>query len=63
MNIDQIKSKFNSNDMQIFELNFKIYKTFKTNKDDFIVDFDEVYKFIGFSTIGNAKRLLIKDLW
>jgi hypothetical protein len=59
--IQKIKNKFNSNDMEIFDFNFKIYKYFKNNKNDFIVDFDEVYKFIGFSTIGNAKRLLIKE--
>ena len=47
--------------MQIFDFNFKIYKYFKNNKNDFIVDFDEVYKFIGFSRVDHAKRLLIKE--
>jgi hypothetical protein len=59
--IQKIKDKFNSNDMEIFDFNFKIYKKFKNNKNDFIVDFDEVYKFIGIKTISNAKRLLFKE--
>ena len=47
--------------MQIFEFNFNIYKTFKNNKNDFIIEFDEVCKYIGFSRIDHAKRLLIKE--
>ena len=43
------------------KFNFKIYKTFKTNKDDFIVNFNEVYKYIGFTQKIHAKRLLIKE--
>jgi hypothetical protein len=44
--------------MQLFELNYKIYTTHKNNLNDFIVDLNEVYKWIGFSRKDPAKRLL-----
>jgi hypothetical protein len=59
--INLIKNKFKENDMKIFELNYNIYKTFKDKKNDFIIDFDEIYEFIGFTQKGNAKRLLLKE--
>jgi phage anti-repressor protein len=59
--IQKIRNKFNADDMQIFEFNINIYKTFKNNKNDFIIEFDEVCKYIGFSRIDHAKRLLIKE--
>jgi hypothetical protein len=56
--ISLIKSSFNESDMKLFEFNYKIYTTNKNNLDDFSVDLDEVWKWIGFSTKGNAKKLL-----
>jgi hypothetical protein len=56
--ISLIKSNFNKDDMQLFDLNYKIYTTNKNNLNDFIVDFDEVYVWIGFSRKSHAKRLL-----
>jgi hypothetical protein len=56
--ISLIKSNFNESDMELFELNYKIYTTNKNNLDDFIVDFGEVWSWIGFSSKGNAKKLL-----
>ena len=44
--------------MELFNLNYKIYTTYKNNPNDFIVNFDEVYKWIGFTRKDNAKRLL-----
>jgi len=39
--------------MELLKLNFNIYKLYKNNKEDeFIVDFDEVYKWIGFTRKG-----------
>ena len=59
--ISLIKSSFNESDMELFELNYKIYTANKNNLDDFIVDLDEVWKWIGFSTKGHAKTLLTKE--
>lgn len=59
--VNLIKNKFKENDMKIFELNYNIYKTFKDKKNDFIIDFDEIYEYIGFTQKGNAKRLLLKE--
>ena len=38
-----------------------ILKIDKKNPNGFFVNFDDVYKWIGFSTKANAKKLLIKD--
>ena len=47
--------------MELFELNYKIYTSNKNNIDDFIVDFDMIWNWIGFSTKGNAKKLLVRE--
>lgn len=44
--------------MKLFELNYKIYTSTKNNPEEFIVDLDEVYKWVGFSRKDNAKTLL-----
>jgi DNA polymerase III psi subunit len=59
--ISLIKSNFNESDMNIFELNYKFYIANKNNLNDFLVDFDEVWRWIGFSTKQKAKDLLLKE--
>ena len=59
--INLIKEKFSDSDMELFKFNYEIYKVFKNNKNDFIVDFDEVYDYIGFSSKHKAKELLLKN--
>jgi hypothetical protein len=59
--VNLIKTEFNENDMHLFNLNYKIYKEYKTNSNPFIVDLEVVYKWIGFSRKDPAKLLLIKD--
>ena len=54
-----IKQKFNKNDIDIFEFNYNIYKMFKNKKNDFLIDLDQIYGFIGFSRKDPAKRLLL----
>ena len=54
-----IKTNFNKDDMELFDLNYKFYIANKNNIDDFIVDFNEVYKWIGFTRKDNAKTLLV----
>jgi hypothetical protein len=59
--VNLIKTEFNENDMHLFHLNYNIYLDYKNNPNDFIVDLENVYKWIGFSRKDPAKRLLIKD--
>ena len=40
-----IKQHFNKDDMEIFELNFKIYLANDNNKNGFIIDLEDIYKF------------------
>ena len=51
--------KFNDDDHKQFILNFYCY--YKFNQDQFCVDFTRVSEFMGFSTIGNAKKVLLKS--
>lgn len=57
--IKKIKDNFSEDDIQIFELNYRIYKNCRDN--DFTIDFDDIYKFVGFELKSNAKRLLLKE--
>lgn len=57
--IKKIKDNFSEDDIQIFELNYRIYKNSRNN--DFTIDLDEIYDFIGFTRKGTAKTLLLKD--
>ena len=56
-----IKSNFTESDMHLFNLNYKIYLMQKNSNDKFNVDFDEVYKWIGFAKKSNAKLVLTKN--
>ena len=60
--IKLIKETFNNDDMKLFELNYKIYKSNKNNLDDFIINLDEIYEWIGFKQKCHAKRLLEKKI-
>ena len=61
--INLIKEKFTDSDMELFKLNFSIYNAYKNHKNDFLVDFDEIYKWIGFSSKHKAKELLLKNFF
>lgn len=57
-----IYKKFSNENKELLKLNFSIYLAYKNNKDnEFIIDFDDIYKFVGFTTKGHAKRLLVKE--
>jgi len=58
-----IKSNFNNTDnIELFMLNYKIYTIYKNNIDDlFIVNVDDIYPWIGYSRKDHAKILLIKN--
>ena len=54
-----IKEEFNNNDNQLFQMSFKLFNISHNKPNDYIIDLDDVYKWIGFSTKGHAKTLLI----
>jgi hypothetical protein len=55
--ITKIKDKFNDNQQQIFVSSFYCYLNYD-KKNDFIVDLDNIWKWLGFKQKYNAKRLL-----
>lgn len=55
----KIKENFSENQQQIFVASFYTFLNYDSKKD-FVVDFDNVWKWLGFSRKDNAKRLLEK---
>jgi hypothetical protein len=58
--IDKIKNKFNSYEQQIFLSSFYCYLNYD-NANDFVIDLDNVWEWLGFSQKVNAKRVLEKN--
>ena len=56
-----IKDNFNDTDNQLFKMSFELFSTTQTKPDDFIINFDDIYEWIGFSRKDPAKRLLEKS--
>ena len=48
---------FSDDEKEMFKKNFTLYIKYDQHKD-FVIDFDDVYQWIGFSTKGHAKRML-----
>jgi len=59
--INLIKNSFNDDDNKLFTLSFKLYSSTKDNPDDFLINFDDIYKWIGFTRKDHAKTLLLKS--
>ncbi len=61
----KLKEKFNNSEQQLFLTSFFCYLQYNT-KSDFIINLDDIWKWIGFSRKDPAKRLLekyfIKDI-
>ena len=57
--INKIKENFSESEQQIFVASFYCFLNYDS-KQDFIIDFDSVWKWLGFSRKDNAKRLLEK---
>lgn len=53
-------SKFTTDDQQIFVKHFHVYLKHSTDLTKFVIDFDDVYEWLGFTRKDHAKRLLIK---
>ena len=58
--ITKIEKNFTESQQQLFLTSFFCYLNCD-NKKDFIIDFDNVWKWCGFSTKSNAKRILDKN--
>ena len=59
--INKIKLNFTENQQQIFVASFYTFLNYDSKKD-FVIDFDSVWKWLGFTRKDNAKRLLEKYL-
>src|SRR6476620_9988680 len=57
--INKIKENFNEEEQRLFVANFYCYLNFKD--DEFIIELDKVWKWVGFSRIDSAKRVLEKN--
>jgi phage anti-repressor protein len=55
-----IKEELNTEEQQQFVNNFVIYLEYGYDDTSFIIDFDDIWKWVGFSRKDNAKTLLIK---
>jgi hypothetical protein len=57
--LTKIRSNFTSNDQQMFLASFYCYLNYNS-KNDFVIDLDNVWKWLGFNQKYNAKRVLEK---
>jgi phage anti-repressor protein len=57
--LNKIKGNFTDNQQQLFVASFYCFLKYDTKKD-FVIDFDNVWKWLGFTRKDNAKRLLEK---
>ena len=57
--LTKIKENFNENQQQLFVASFYCFLNYDSKKD-FIIDFDNVWKWLGFTRKDNSKRLLEK---
>jgi hypothetical protein len=57
--IKLIKENFNNDDNQLFTLSFKLFNETQNNSEDFIIDLNEIYNWLGFARKDHAKRLLV----
>jgi len=58
--LNKIKTNFTDNQQQLFVASFYCFLNYDTKKD-FVIDFDHVWKWLGFSRKGNAKTVLNKN--
>ena len=57
--INKIKDNFKKTEQQLFIASFYCFLKYDTKKD-FVIDFDNVWKWMGFTRKGNAKTTLEK---
>jgi phage anti-repressor protein len=56
--VNKIKAKFDTPDQQLFVTSFYCYLNY--SKDDYVIDLDNIWKWMGFSQKVRAKELLVK---
>jgi len=49
----------NENEKEMFIKNYNLYQIYKNNKDDCVIDLDNIWQWLGFTRKDNAKRRLI----
>lgn len=59
--VQRFRNEFSSDEQQHFLNNFQLYLRHGKNSNDFVVKFDNVWKWLGISRKDNAKRILTKD--
>ena len=57
--INKLKDSFSTEDQQLFISSFYCYLNYKSN--DFVIDLDDIWKWLGFSQKIRAKELLEKN--
>jgi hypothetical protein len=57
--LNKLRAKFTDTEQLLFVESFRLYLEHDQEKD-FIVNLDDIWKWMGFSTKGNAKRLLFQ---
>lgn len=55
-----LSQEFTSEEQVQFVLNFRLYLTYGNSNDRFVVDFDKVWKWMGFAQKITAKRMMVK---
>jgi len=58
--LTKIKNNFNESQQQLFVASFYCYFNYDQN-NDFVIDLDNVWKWLGFTNKANAKRILEKN--
>ena len=58
--LTKIKANFTDNEQQIFVATFYSFLNYDSTKD-FVIDLDDVWKWLGFLNKANSKRLLEKQ--
>ena len=59
--LTKIKESFTESEQQMFVASFYCYLNYN-QKTDFVIDFDNVWQWLGFTQKINAKRVLLKIL-
>jgi hypothetical protein len=57
--LNKVKSTFNESEQQLFIASFYSYLNYHKT-DDYIVDLDNIWQWLGFTNKANAKKLLLK---
>ena len=57
--LNKVKNTFNESEQQLFIASFYSYLNYHKT-DDYIVDLDNIWKWLGFTNKANAKKLLLQ---